>query len=102
MNLKKPPKKSYEPPVISWGQYKGYLLCAPTFTWYFRYKDPNPDWEGSPINCPCYLDPNTNQPITDELGPWCPELYGGAFSSYDAFMNSSNIGSVVKNQPWPN
>jgi hypothetical protein len=95
-------KKIYEPPVISWGQYKGYLLCAPTFTWYFRYKDPNPDWEGSPINCPCYLDPNTNQPITDELGPWCPELYGGAFSSYDAFMNSSNIGSVVKNQPWPN
>jgi hypothetical protein len=94
-------KKTYEPPVIRWGQYTGYLLCNPTATFYFRYKSPNPDWEGNPINCPCYLDPNTNLPITDELGPWCPELYGNTFSSYDEFINSSNIGSVVKNQPWP-
>ena len=33
-------KKTYEPPVITWGQYTGYLLCAPTMTFYFRYKSP--------------------------------------------------------------
>jgi hypothetical protein len=95
-------KKSYEPPIITWGTYTGYVLSNPTLTFYFRYKNPNPDWEGNPINCPCYLTPSANQPITDELGPWCPELYGSTFANYNEFINSSNIGSVVKNQSWPN
>lgn len=92
---------SYEPPVISWGDRKGFCLSVPTFAFYFRYKAPNQDWEGNPINCPCYLTPSANQPITDELGPWCPELYGEMFNSYNEFINSSMIGIVPKDGPWP-
>lgn len=91
----------WEPPIIEWGGRRGYLLGLPTLAFFFRYKAPDTSWEGWPGNAPCYDTPDQNQPITDQLGDWCPELYGQTFASYDAFINAPSIGVVPRDGPWP-
>jgi hypothetical protein len=90
-----PPKT---PPVMSWGNYKGYLLGHPDYAIIIRYRDPNPTWEGNPENATCYLTPDTNQPIQPgELGEYTPEIFGDSLSNFE----SGKIGPVDKNGGWP-
>lgn len=89
---------SRTPPVITWGNYKGYLLGDPNHAIVIRYRDPASDWEGNPQNAVCYLYPEDNQPVTvDELGVFLPELFGDTMAN---FLNGK-IGAVVSSQPWP-
>lgn len=94
---------STTPPIIQWGDYKGYVLPAPTFAFYIRYKSPNPNWKGSPVNAKCHLNEKTNKPVTsDQLGDWLPSAYGENFKNFDAFINSKSIGIIEnsKGKPW--
>ena len=43
-----------QPPVMTWGKYKGYLLGDPDFAIVMRYKAPNSSWDGNPANAICY------------------------------------------------
>ena len=91
------------PPIIQWGDYTGYVLPAPTFAFYIRYKSPNPTWKGSPINARCHSNEKTNKPVTsDQLGDWLPSVYGENFKNFDAFINSNSIGIIENNKekPW--
>lgn len=86
------------PPVMKWGNYKGYLLGDPNHAIVIRYRDPASDWKGNPQNAVCYLSPEHNQPVTvDELGIFLPELFG---DTLDDFLNGK-IGAVVSDQSWP-
>jgi len=70
---------SWAPPLVQLGncQY-GYMLGFPTYTFLFRNRGPNKNWEGYIGNAPCYLTLNEtlSHPITDQLGPYCPVIYG--------------------------
>ncbi|MGA5657813.1 hypothetical protein [Rahnella contaminans] len=86
------------PPLMIWGNYKGYLLGDPNHAIVLRYRDPASDWEGNPVNAVCYLNSAENQPVTaDELGVFLPELFG---DTLDNFL-SGKIGAVIYDQPWP-
>lgn len=95
------------PPLIDWGDRKGYLLETPSYAFIFRYKVPNPEWPGSPSHATCYDTVATSKPVGDELiGPdgvnWCPSIYGDNFDSIDAMIAAPFIGSVGKDSVWPN
>jgi len=90
-----PPKT---PPVMSWGNYKGYLLGHPDYAIIIRYRDPNLTWEGNPENATCYPTPDTNKPVqSGELGEYTPEIFGDSLSNFE----SGKIGPVDKNGGWP-
>jgi hypothetical protein len=87
-----------QPPVITWGNYKGYLLGEPDFAVILRYRDPNIQWEGSPENARCYPTSTDNKPIAHyELGDYTPEIFG---DTLDNFLNGK-IGAVSKDTSWP-
>jgi hypothetical protein len=87
-----------QPPVIEWGQYKGYLLGDPSYAIIMRYRDPNPTWQGNPENGKCYATPEELKPATkEELGEYLPEIYGDTFAHFQA----GHIGIVNKNASWP-
>ncbi len=89
---------SRTPPVMTWGNYKGYLLGDPNYAVVIRYRDPASDWEGNPQNAVCYLSPQYNQPVTvDELGVFLPELFGDTMAN---FLNGK-IGAVISDRSWP-
>ncbi|HDX8711894.1 TPA: hypothetical protein RQO21_004357 [Klebsiella michiganensis] len=89
---------STRPPVLTWGNYKGYLLGDPSYALIIRYKAPADDWVGNPVNAICYPNAAVNQPVTsDELGEYLPELYGDTFENFEDGI----IGSVHNDQPWP-
>jgi len=98
---------SSEAPIIEWGDRKGYLLQTPTGRIIYRYKAVSPKWRGYPGNAPCYDTYLHNRPIHNELVDrdtgidYCPSVYGHVFDSYRHFLESDNIGSVIKNGPWP-
>lgn len=86
------------PPVMTWGNYTGYLLGDPSGSLIVRYRDPADDWVGNPANAVCYLDKVSNQPVTTaELGEYLPELYGDTLANFSA----GHIGDVIKDQAWP-
>lgn len=86
------------PPVLTWGNYTGYLLGDPSYAMIIRYKAPADGWVGNPGNAVCYPNAIVNQPVTyDELGEYLPELYGDTFSNFE----SGIIGAVHNDQPWP-
>lgn len=86
------------PPVMTWGNYTGYLLGDPSGSLIVRYRDPADDWVGNPANAVCYLNKASNQPVTSaELGDYLPELYGDTLANFSA----GHIGDVVKDQTWP-
>lgn len=86
------------PPVMTWGNYTGYLLGDPSGSLIIRYRDPADDWIGNPANAVCYLDKASNQPVTkEELGNYLPELYGDTLANFEA----GYIGNVVNNKAWP-
>lgn len=94
------------PPLVQWGQYKCFLMAAPTYAILFRYKDVNADWVGNPKNAPCYKTLEENKPIpSTALGGFCPEVYcdttSTGYSSVEEFLNVPNIGAVTKDGPWP-
>lgn len=91
----------WEPPIAQWGNRRGYMLGMATLAFFFRYKAPDTDWQGWPGNAPCYDTPAQNLPITDQLGDWCPQLYGQTFASYEEFTNAPSIGIVPRDGPWP-
>ncbi len=87
-----------QPPVITWGKYKGYLLGEPDYSIIIRYRDPELSWKGSPENAICYENAETLQPIDNqELGKYTPEIFAGTL---DNFLNG-NIGSVNSEAAWP-
>lgn len=87
-----------QPPVITWGKYKGYLLGEPDYAIIIRYRDPDISWKGSPENATCYENSDVLQPIGDkELGKDAPEIFAGTL---DNFFNG-NIGAVNMGGPWP-
>lgn len=87
-----------QPPVMTWGHYKGYLLGDPNFAIIIRYRDPNKAWQGSPENAVCYATPNDLKPVTaGELGEYLPEIYGDTLDHF----NKGHIGIIAKNRPWP-
>lgn len=90
-----PPTK---PPVMEWGRYKGYLLGDPSYAIILRYRDPDPNWQGSPENAKCYVNSTDLKPVTaDELGEYFPEIYGDTLDHF----NAGHIGIVNKNASWP-
>lgn len=87
-----------QPPVITWGQYKGYLLGDPDYAIILRYRVPDPSWKGSPENAKCYANEYRLSPVTkEELGEFTPELYGDTLEN---FLNGK-IGAVNKDAAWP-
>ena len=96
-----PNNNYWEPPIVSWGNRTGYLLGLASLAFFFRYKAPDPAWQGWPGNAPCYDTPAQNLPITDQLGDWCPQLYGQTFASYQDFLDAPSIGIVPRDGPWP-
>jgi hypothetical protein len=97
------------PPVVTWGQYTGYLCGQPTYAIIMRYKEANSDWIGNPVYAECYDTPQTNQPIpSTALGGFTPEVYNVTpeqeiqIKSWNDFESLTSIGAVTKNQPWPN
>ena len=104
--------KPSTPPIITWGNKKGYLLGAPSWAFYFRYKLENKDWPGNTARLlPCAPTIQDLQPITNELmGPtnvnWCPQLYGdNSITSLQSILDNSvtNIGPVnnLTETSWP-
>lgn len=87
-------------PIVEWGNKKGYLLPAPTYAFFFRYKQENPDWKGNTKNAPCALTVDTIRPVTVQLTDldtkvnYCPQLYGQNFDSFMEFLSSPSIGPI--------
>ena len=50
-----------------------YVLPAPTAVWTIRYRDPNPDWEGSPSRVGCRPD-QFCEASPDQLGEYYPQF----------------------------
>jgi hypothetical protein len=69
--------KDYEPPIVTTkdGNY-AYLLQQSDYYYNFRFQEANPNWEGNPVNAQCYNSDTTNQPISNQLGTWCPQVQG--------------------------
>ncbi|TAK73067.1 MAG: hypothetical protein EPO11_09140 [Gammaproteobacteria bacterium] len=87
-----------QPPIMTWGRYKGYLLGEPDFAIILRYRAPDSSWKGSPENAKCYATPKQLQPVTvAELGEYTPEIFG---DTLDNFLKG-HIGSVDKDSAWP-
>lgn len=87
-----------QPPVMTWGRYKGYLLGEPDFAIILRYRDPDSSWKGSPENAICYATYNEVKPVTkEELGEYTPEIYA---DTMEHFL-SGRIGAVSKDGTWP-
>ena len=87
-----------QPPVITWGKYKGYLLGDPDFSIIMRYKNPDPSWVGSPANAICYNYPQQLKPLSpNELGEYTPEIYADTMANFI----QGNIGAVNMNNSWP-
>jgi len=96
VDLQKPPNKT--PPIVEWGGFKGYVLGPPKFSVILRYRDPNPDWIGSPGKANCFIDDAQNQPIEQgELGEYTPEIYGDSLANFE----KGKIGPVDNDKPWP-
>ena len=100
--------KQKTPPIVTWGQYTGYLCGQPTYAIIMRYKEADPKWVGNPINATCYDTPAENEPIpSTSLGGFVPEVYNltadqeGQVSSWSDFESLPSIGAVTKNEPWP-
>lgn len=86
------------PPVMTWGNYTGYVLGNPSYAVILRYRIPNNTWQGNPINATCYPTPESLEPVTaEELGDFLPELYGDTFENFEAGI----IGAVTKDASWP-
>ncbi len=63
--------KEYEPAIVTTkAGHHAYLLQQSDYYYNFRFQEANPNWEGNPVNAPCTVE--MGQPITDELGDWCP------------------------------
>lgn len=87
-----------QPPVLTWGNYTGYVLGDPSYSIILRYRDPSSTWQGSPENAICYATPEQLKPVTmKELGEYTPEVFGGTM---DEFLQG-NIGIINKNAVWP-
>ncbi len=87
-----------QPPVMTWGKYKGFLLGNPDYAIIMRYKNPNSAWIGSPANAICYNSPDQLEPLSyNELGAYTPEIYADTLYN---FMHG-NIGAVNMNNMWP-
>lgn len=87
-----------QPPVITWGKYKGYLLGQADYSIIMRYRDPAISWEGSPENAICYENARELQPVADkELGKYTPEIFGDTLEN---FLNGK-IGAVKNEATWP-
>jgi hypothetical protein len=70
---------SWEPPIVQLGSCQfGYMFGFPTFNLLFRDRGSNINWQGYPGNAPCYetLEETLKNQITDELGIYCPQIYG--------------------------
>lgn len=91
---------SAQPPVLSWGKYKGYVLniSGRGDLLELRYRIPDPHFQGSPANAVCYATPEEQQPVNKtELGDFTPEMFGSNMADF----KNGNIGAVNKNLPWP-
>lgn len=87
-----------QPPLMTWGNYTGFVLGEPTFATILRYRVPSDIWQGSPINGVCYPDADALEPVTaEEFGNYLPEMYGDTFENFEAGI----IGAVTKDGPWP-
>lgn len=95
-------KNLFQPPILSWGKIKGYLLQTPTLAFIFRYKNPSFEWKGNPIfsYCPLTFQDAIQNPIGDQLKEkqinWCPQLFGDQFHSLEDMLASSSIGGFEK------
>lgn len=91
--------EAWEAPKIDWGGRKVFVLGLPTNGFIvMRYRDPDPNWAGSPANAPCYKIPRTNRPLTkDSLGVYTPLMYscGSDVKSLDDFLAADACGSVT-------
>ncbi|MCY1700985.1 hypothetical protein OVA10_23535 [Lelliottia sp. SL45] len=85
------------PPVITWGNYTGYLLGEPTHSVIIRYRDPDSKWQGNPGNSQCYSEAFHSPVTAAELAEYLPELFGGTLAEFEG----GNIGEVNQNRPWP-
>lgn len=87
-----------QPPVLVWGDYKGYALAEASYAIILRYKEPQSSWEGSPSHARCYPTIEENKPLpAGALGSYTPEAYQGSFKSF----LEGRIGAVRKQGPWP-
>ncbi len=92
------PADSTTPPILQWGNYKGYVLGDPTYCILLRYRVPNPDWIGNPASSTCYDTMSSSLPLEKgELGVYTPEMYGDTLENY----NKGHIGLVYSNLNWP-
>ena len=86
------------PPTLTWGNYNGFVLGYPNYAVVIRYRDPNDNWIGNPVNCTCYDNSEDNQPIqNNELGEYTPEIFGDSLVNFQ----SGKIGLVNSQQNWP-
>ncbi len=70
----------------------------PDYAIILRYRVPADDWGGNPLRCPCYPDPEHEQPINaSQLGEWLPEVFGDTLANFEA----GQIGAVNSNADWP-
>lgn len=91
--------EAWEAPKLDWGGRKAFVLGLPSNGFIVvRYRDPNPDWVGSPANAPCYKIPHTNKPLAeDSLGMYTPMMYscGSDVNSLDEFLATESCGSIT-------
>ncbi len=85
-------------PVMTWGQYTGYLLGDPDYAVIIRYRAPADDWVGNPQNAFCYATPEDEQPVTAaQLQEYLPEIFGDTLANFE----QGQIGAVHKDRAWP-
>jgi len=71
-----------------------YVLPAPTSVWTIRYRDPNPDWEGSPSRVGCRPD-QFCEASPDQLGEYYPR-----FIQVEGLPGASTIDDLAAKLTW--
>ena len=91
--------EDWEAPTINWGERQAFVLGLPSNAFIIvRYRDPNPDWIGSPSHVKCYEKPSTNKPILDDsLGVYTPMMSscGPNVNSLDEFLSTPACGNIT-------
>lgn len=78
-----PNPENNEPMLVN-----AFILGKSDYCWIFRYRTPNPNWEGNPDNAHCSLTTFPNPPIQQkELNNWLPIIAGTSATSLDEFLS---------------
>lgn len=75
---------------------RAFVLGWSDYCWIFRYRTPNPAWEGSPDNAPCYEEVAENRPINPVvMKGTLPTILGSESPSFSEFLSSLSPHSAL-------